>query len=467
METNTNSNLSTVYNILFAADLGENVSTLVRTKLEDDCHIRIGTFSQTNNLSYVENQVKAKAFDVVVCKEDFSVEGVSKPIGQGTIRSWESSNPNIRIILIVDDAKRSGRKLESLYEYGFYNCFYIMDLDNNFNELAKLITHGRTQEEAYDYYGMEAIGKPRPSANTQTNEMSDPASDVGAESPAIQDEPKEEPSEQIMEEQKAGAVARENESADKQETVSNEQPYGMPNQQMYGYPQGMPNQQMYGYPQGMPNQQMYGYPQGMPMQGTMAEGAVSEPNGMNGMPDPLATEAKGHFPEESYAGHKEHENADSYRSPEVQDESKMENTEDNLEPSVEDTIMHGSDESNKESFGSDDIYKNMHGAFAESAEDQMMNEEENGEEKEMDYAAELRKMNPTYKKDVVEPLYATNRSAVAEVSANYESSVTPQEGYVVSAVSDTVLIVEIPGANFLSRKEELRRMPINLITPRM
>ena len=470
METNTNSNLSTVYNILFAADLGENVSTLVRTKLEDDCHIRIGTFSQTNNLSYVENQVKAKAFDVVVCKEDFSVEGVSKPIGQGTIRSWESSNPNIRIILIVDDAKRSGRKLESLYEYGFYNCFYIMDLDNNFNELAKLITHGRTQEEAYDYYGMEAIGKPRPSANTQTNEMSDPASDVGAESPAIQDEPKEEPSEQIMEEQKAGAVAGENESADKQETVSNEQPYGMPNQQMYGYPQGMPNQQMYGYPQGMPNQQMYGYPQGMPnqqmygypqgmpMQGTMAEGAVSEPNGMNGMPNPLATEAKGHFPEESYAGHKERENADSYRSPEVQDESKMENTEDNLEPSVEDTIMHGSDESNKASFGSDDIYKNMHGAFAESVEDQMMNEEENGEDN---------KMNQTDKDYVVEPSYATNRTAVAAVSANYESSVTPQEGYVVSAVSDTVLIVEIPGANFLSRKEELRRMPINLITPRM
>ena len=449
METNTNSNLSTVYNILFAADLGENVSTLVRTKLEDDCHIRIGTFSQTNNLSYVENQVKAKAFDVVVCKEDLSVEGVSKPIGQGTIRSWESSNPNIRIILIVDDAKRSGRKLESLYDYGFYNCFYIMDLDNNFNELAKLITRGRTQEEAYDYYGMEAIGKPRPSANTQTNEMSDPASDVGAESPAIQDEPKEEPSEQIMEEQKAGAVAGENESADKQETVSNEQPYGMPNQQMYGYPQGMPNQQMYGYPQGMPNQQMYG---------TMAEGAVSEPNGLNGMPDPLATEAKGHFPEESYAGHKERENADSYRSPEVHDESKMENTEDNLEPSVEDTIMHGSDESNKESFGSDDIYKNMHGAFAESVEDQMMNEEENGEDN---------KMNQTGKDDVVEPLYATNRTAVAAVSANYESSVTPQEGYVVSAVSDTVLIVEIPGANFLSRKEELRRMPINLITPRM
>ena len=446
METNTNSNLSTVYNILFAADLGENVSTLVRTKLEDDCHIRIGTFSQTNNLSYVENQVKAKAFDVVVCKEDLSVEGVSKPIGQGTIRSWESSNPNIRIILIVDDAKRSGRKLESLYDYGFYNCFYIMDLDNNFNELAKLITRGRTQEEAYDYYGMEAIGKPRPSANTQTNEMSDPASDVGAESPAIQDEPKEEPSEQIMEEQKAGAVAGENESADKQETVSNEQPYGMPNQQMYGYPQGMPNQQM------------YGYPQGMPMQGTMAEGAVSEPNGMNGMPNPLATEAKGHFPEESYAGHKERENADSYRSPEVQDESKMENTEDNLEPSVEDTIMHGSDESNKASFGSDDIYKNMHGAFAESVEDQMMNEEENGEDN---------KMNQTDKDYVVEPSYATNRTAVAAVSANYESSVTPQEGYVVSAVSDTVLIVEIPGANFLSRKEELRRMPINLITPRM
>ena len=434
METNTNSNLSTVYNILFAADLGENVSTLVRTKLEDDCHIRIGTFSQTNNLSYVENQVKAKAFDVVVCKEDLSVEGVSKPIGQGTIRSWESSNPNIRIILIVDDAKRSGRKLESLYDYGFYNCFYIMDLDNNFNELAKLITRGRTQEEAYDYYGMEAIGKPRPSANTQTNEMSDPASDVGAESPAIQDEQKEEPSEQIMEEQKAGAVAGENESADKQETVSNEQPYGMPNQQMYGYPQGMP------------------------MQGTMAEGAVSEPNGMNGMPNPLATEAKGHFPEESYAGHKERENADSYRSPEVQDESKMENTEDNLEPSVEDTIMHGSDESNKASFGSDDIYKNMHGAFAESVEDQMMNEEENGEDN---------KMNQTDKDYVVEPSYATNRTAVAAVSANYESSVTPQEGYVVSAVSDTVLIVEIPGANFLSRKEELRRMPINLITPRL
>ena len=190
----------------------------------------------------------------------------------------------------------------------------------------------------------------------------------------------------------------------------------------------------------------------------MAEEAVSEPNGMNGMQDHLSAKANGHFPEESHTGHKEHENTDSYSSQEVQDESKMENTEDDLEPSVEDTMMHGSDENIKESFDSDDIYKNMHGAFAESVEDQMMNEEENGEDD---------KMNQTDKNDVVEPLYATNRSAVAAVSANYESSVTPQEGYVVSAVSDTVLIVEIPGANFLSRKEELRGMPINLITPRM
>lgn len=45
------------------------------------------------------------------------------------------------------------------------------------------------------------------------------------------------------------------------------------------------------------------------------------------------------------------------------------------------------------------------------------------------------------------------------------ASVLPHEGYVVTAVSNTALLVEVPEANFMAVKDQLPNLPITLITP--
>lgn len=55
------------------------------------------------------------------------------------------------------------------------------------------------------------------------------------------------------------------------------------------------------------------------------------------------------------------------------------------------------------------------------------------------------------------------RKATPSIYQYKKSTVVPHEGFIVSAVSDTVLIVEVPGAHF--KEQNIKNMPINLITP--
>ena len=445
METNTNSNFATVFNILFVADLPVEVATLIKTKLEDEYHIRIGSFSQVNSPKNVDQRVADKTYDIVICNEEFKTnknkrddETVTDPkkdtvqIGQGTVKRWEESNPNIRIVLLVDDSKRSGKKLQSLYEYGFYNSFYLSDLDAAFDEFAKLIMRGRSKGEAYYYYGMDEIGYPKPKeleTDAPGENLGDAPEEAAEKTPvpteSIQPEVKEvwEPEKPDMREKEPVNVPH--------EPVMGEVPHPE-SESMGAQAYGMPNPQMFGYPP------MYGYQQGMPLQGAIPNPQPDEPG------EPKEAEPIKAAVTETPV--KEDSCKDTVRE---DAESVAETDHMGKEPSVYQESLDRSME---------DIYKNIQGAFAESAD---AAEESSKEDREDDI------MNQSAKHMVVEPSIITNHSAVAEVMTNYEESVTPQEGYVVSAVSDTVLIIEIPGAKFLSRKDEIRRMPINLITPRM
>lgn len=79
-------------------------------------------------------------------------------IGIGTIESYLSKAPDMRIILIVPDDKRSSGKLKGLFETGFYDCLYESELDGG--HIEDLIFDPRGEAEAYDYYGLEDYESP-------------------------------------------------------------------------------------------------------------------------------------------------------------------------------------------------------------------------------------------------------------------------------------------------------------------
>lgn len=468
METNTNSNQMAVYNILFAADFGqggEAYASMIKARLEEDFNIRIGTFKLVNDFQFVDKAVLDKTFDIIICNETLKNKGADKPIGAGTILSWQKNNPNIRIILLVNDVKRSGTKLKKLFDAEYYNCLYYSDLDTTFDELAYLVTHGRTREEAFNYYDLSSYDD---GSGTQTDSYTEPRPVHAGEShPESVSEPEPQQSEKHPAATEDIPQAEPFENREKPPVSA----YTVPEQSAPDY-NPMGEQPVYEYARHEPSPEqnfsqpspgygsynpsgMYGYqqPSGMPVSddqlkeppadaGYAPQGMIGAvPRGMGyGMPQQDA----------GTAGQRAF-----YDSPEAKETSPVNMP---VEPSFADEEP------------AEDNQPVLHDiAHAESSPDEVPKAEEH-----MSFRNTLKsnvengkEENMSEKQPIVEQSFATNRTAVAAVNTSYEASVTPQEGYVVSAVSDTVLVVEIPGAHFLSNKEEMRKLPINLITPRM
>ena len=53
------------------------------------------------------------------------------------------------------------------------------------------------------------------------------------------------------------------------------------------------------------------------------------------------------------------------------------------------------------------------------------------------------------------------------VSRIERASVMPHEAYIIAAVSDSALIIEIPGAHFEKNKAKLTNLPVNVILPQI
>lgn len=87
-------------------------------------------------------------FDIVIAKE--LVDGVR--IGPGRVKQYFVNNPDLKLILIVDKEKKSSGKLNALYKVGYYDVLLSNDFKWKFVE--KLIYKSRTEEEAWDYYGL-------------------------------------------------------------------------------------------------------------------------------------------------------------------------------------------------------------------------------------------------------------------------------------------------------------------------
>lgn len=87
-------------------------------------------------------------FDIVIAKE--LVDGVR--IGPGRVKQYFANNPDLKLILIVDKEKKSSGKLNALYKAGYYDV--LLSNDFKWKYVERLIYKSRTEEEAWDYYGL-------------------------------------------------------------------------------------------------------------------------------------------------------------------------------------------------------------------------------------------------------------------------------------------------------------------------
>lgn len=100
------------------------------------------------------------------------------PIGQGGIKAWRRDNPNMRIILVMEESRKGTGKAKGLFDIGYYDGIFFGN-NVSFQSLVDLLEKGRTKEEAYKYYGLENYiepekkSKPAKEIKTQSNTSSD------------------------------------------------------------------------------------------------------------------------------------------------------------------------------------------------------------------------------------------------------------------------------------------------------
>jgi len=74
-------------------------------------------------------------------------------IGQGAIKNWNTINPDVNLVLVMDNGKKGSDKAHGLYKRNYFNGLFLGDFLAP--EMMKVIMYGRTQEEAYEYYGLD------------------------------------------------------------------------------------------------------------------------------------------------------------------------------------------------------------------------------------------------------------------------------------------------------------------------
>lgn len=96
-----------------------------------------------------ENALKNGYYDVLVCFEKMQ----NTSIGQGTVKVWMKEYPGLKIILVVENTRKSTGKMKGLFDRGYYDASYFKDFSPS--ELIQAILHPRSKEEAWDYYGLD------------------------------------------------------------------------------------------------------------------------------------------------------------------------------------------------------------------------------------------------------------------------------------------------------------------------
>lgn len=132
-----------------SSNTADKFKNAFKANLEGVDDLTVGKVELVHDKDLMDEAVSSGEFDVFVCKE--SVDGIN--YGCGSIEKWQRLNPNIRIILVMAETKKGGKGLYRMFTNGYYDAMYNKDFTDN-ELFSRLILHGRSEEDAFDYYGV-------------------------------------------------------------------------------------------------------------------------------------------------------------------------------------------------------------------------------------------------------------------------------------------------------------------------
>lgn len=92
--------------------------------------------------------------DIIITYEKIN----GTPMSQGAIKKWRNLNPDIRVLLLVSDERKSTGKMKGLYDIGYMDALYYSDFEDE--AIEDFIEGSRSEKTAYDYYGLDDYQDP-------------------------------------------------------------------------------------------------------------------------------------------------------------------------------------------------------------------------------------------------------------------------------------------------------------------
>jgi len=143
-----------VINVLIGtkdSSVSEVFAKKLSAELSAEGIVKVGMADIAVTRNKITEGIQGNRYDVVICSEEI---GDAK-VGTGSIRKWMGQNPNVRIILVMNDEKRGGDKVKSfLTDIQYYDALFLSDFTTE--TIGRLLQKSRTRTEAVDYYGIEA-----------------------------------------------------------------------------------------------------------------------------------------------------------------------------------------------------------------------------------------------------------------------------------------------------------------------
>ena len=143
-------------NILFASKYDNNTVTFskgLEKLFRKSTKIACAEFKTIFDLDKLDEAVRSGQYDILVCTEEVG----NRKIGPASVEQWQRDNKYIRIVVLIDAAKKGKQKLNNMWNRKYYNALFDSKEDFTFSNIEYLLTTGRTAEEAYQYYGLDAF----------------------------------------------------------------------------------------------------------------------------------------------------------------------------------------------------------------------------------------------------------------------------------------------------------------------
>ena len=384
---------------MFKKSFAKTLHEYQQEQIPENDRIEIGIIDMVGSKTEANQAIVSGNYNVVICRDKLG-NGNNEPIGIKCIEAWQEMQPGIRIILSVGDNKLGGNSMVKLFKRDYYDAIYQNDV-SKIGMLLDLILNSRTQDAAFNYYGIRNNAEYQRELAEQKEKSI--AASMQSKDARVSINPAQEMEEETDEEIWKSAM---------KETSAMEQ---MPTEE---YADEMLQREDEEEVKEESNQPAYSQQGEMPVDG-------------NTLRESLMGDIGDYFPDRSTAM--------------GTDKNKISGAEERREPS-----RNIKERSQTEKSQNDEYVRNTKErekeapASAENKSAEMMSDEKEEHE--------LEKVDG-------ETQLVLNKVELA--------SVLLYEGYIISAISDQALIIEVPGAHFMQVKEYLPNMSVTLITPRL